>query len=149
MKTEKGFREEYSFLSNFAYFEKHMRYGSLTFISNEHFYQAMKFPKDSIRRLEIANHPSKGLKKFVNSLKSEWRAEWDDVKLHVMEYGLRYKFSDNNPTLKQKLIDTQGVELVEYNWWEDIYFGVSLKTGEGENNLGKLLMKIREEIVAQ
>ncbi|AGH32005.1 GTP cyclohydrolase II [Vibrio phage PWH3a-P1] len=146
MKTEKGFREEYSFLSNFAYFETPMKYGGLTFPSNEHFYQAMKFSKDSVRRVEISNHPSKGLKKYVNSLKSEWRKDWDSVKLDVMLYGLRYKFSEYNPILRQKLIDTKGVELIEYNWWGDKFFGVCLKTGEGENHLGKLLMQVREEI---
>lgn len=145
MKTEKGFREEYSFLSNFTYFEKPMFYYGLIFPSNEHFYQAMKFEKDSGYREVIANHPSKGLKKFVNDNKHLWRSDWNDVKLSVMEYGLRYKFSENNPKLLQKLIDTKGIELVEYNWWNDKFFGVCLKTGEGENNLGKLLMKIREE----
>lgn len=146
MKTEKGFREGYSFLSNFTYFETPMKYGNLTFTSNEHFYQAMKFSKDSVHRLEVSNHPSKGLKKYVNSLKGEWRKDWDVIKLDVMLYGLRYKFSEYNPTLKRKLIDTKDTELVEYNWWNDKFWGVCLKTGEGENNLGKLLMQVRKEI---
>lgn len=145
-KTEKGFRDEFSFLSNFTAFNTKMVYGNLVFYSNEHFYQAMKFSKDSPLRFEIANHSSKGLKKFVNSNKDSWRYDWDDVKLQVMEFGLRYKFSEHNPVLRQKLIDTGSIELIEYNWWNDFYWGVSLKTGEGENNLGKLLMKIREEI---
>ncbi|CAM0109837.1 hypothetical protein VPH166E361_0119 [Vibrio phage 166E36-1] len=63
-----------------------------------------------------------------------------------MEYGLRYKFSDTNPSLRSKLLDTSDVELVEGNWWGDKYWGVCLKTGEGENNLGKLLMKVREDL---
>lgn len=146
MKTQKGFREEYSFLSNFTYFETPMKYRDLMFPSNEHFYQAMKFNKESIHRKEISNHPSKGLKKYVNSLKSEWRKDWDSVKLDVMLYGLRYKFSPYNPILRQKLIDTKDTELVEFNWWNDKFFGVCLKTGEGENHLGRLLMQVREEI---
>jgi ribA/ribD-fused uncharacterized protein len=123
-----------------------MFYFGLTFTTNEHFYQAMKFDKGSVHRKEISNHPSKGLKKYVNSLKHEWRSDWDEVKINVMEYSLRYKFSEHNPILRQKLIETRDVELVEMNWWNDIFWGVSLKTNEGENNLGKLLMKIREEI---
>ena len=146
MKTEKGFREEYSFLSNFTYFDKPMTYDGLSFVSNEHFYQAMKFSRDSFHRKEVSSHPSKGLKKYVNSSKSEWRKDWDDIKLEVMLYGLRYKFSEHNPTLRQKLIDTKGIELVEFNWWNDKFFGVCLKTGEGENHLGKLLMQVRGEI---
>lgn len=146
MKTEKGFREEYSFLSNFTYFDKPMTYDGLYFVSNEHFYQAMKFSRDSLHRKEISDHPSKGLKKYVNSSKSEWRKDWDDIKLEVMLYGLRYKFSEHNPTLRQKLIGTKDIELVEFNWWNDKFWGVCLKTGEGENHLGKLLMQVRKEI---
>ncbi len=35
-------------------------------------------------------------------------------------------------------------ELVEGNWWNDTFWGVC--NGEGQNNLGKILMKIRKEI---
>lgn len=31
-------------------------------------------------------------------------------------------------------------------WWQDVFCGVCKKTEVGENHLGKLLMKIREEI---
>ena len=63
-----------------------------------------------------------------------------------MESGLRYKFSKHNPKLRQKLLDTNGVELVEYNYWHDVFWGVCKKTEVGENHLGKLIMKIREEV---
>lgn len=145
MKTEKGFREEYSFLSNFTYLEKPLCGDGLSFPTVEHFYQAMKTKDKSLRKV-ISEHPSKGLKKFVRE-NVTLRDDWDDIKLSVMEYGLRWKFSDNNPILKRKLLATKGVELVELNYWNDIFFGVCLKTGEGENHLGKLLMKIREEIL--
>lgn len=151
MKTEQGFRGEYSFLSNFTNFEKPLVItrgeGLFRFVfhTNEHFYQACKFTDYNLI-IEVANHPSKGLKKFINSLKNEWRPDWDDIKLGIMEKGLRYKFSEHNPKLRKKLIDTLGLELVEYNYWNDKYWGVCLKTGGGENHLGKLLMKVREEI---
>jgi len=145
MDNSKGFRGQLSFLSNFTKLETPMKYGNLYFSTVEHFYQAVKFEKDSDMRDEISKHPSKGLKKLVNSKKDLWRADWDEVKLDVMEYGLRYKFNRNyNPILYSKLQKTKGVELIEYNWWKDKFWGVCLKTGEGENNLGKLLMKIRE-----
>ena len=38
-------------------------------------------------------------------------------------------------------------ELIEGNWWGDTYWGVC--NGVGENHLGKLLMKIREELKCQ
>lgn len=148
-ETSDGFRGDYSFLSNFTYFEKPLviQRGKYRFVfkTTEHFYQACKFT-DYNRILEISNHPSKGLKKYVNNLKHEWRSDWDDIKVGVMKTGLKYKFSDNNPQLRKKLVDTTLTELVEYNWWSDKFWGVCLKTGEGENTLGKLLMDIRKQL---
>lgn len=139
-----AFRGEYSFLSNFAYFNKPMRYGDLVFTTNEHFYVAMK-TLDTEKRFEVSKHPAKGLKKFGNTL--TLRGDWDLNKLDVMEYGLRYKFSEYNPELRQKLINTGDLHIQEGNYWGDKFWGVCLKTGEGDNHLGKLLMKIREEML--
>lgn len=143
-ETSKGFREEYSFLSNFTYFEKPMVRGDLVFSTNEHFYVAMKTTDHEVRK-QVCDHPMKGLKKFGNSF--SLREDWDDIKLDVMLYGLRYKFSKHNPQLRQKLLSTGQTELVEYNWWNDTFWGVCLKTEMGENNLGKLLMQVREEVI--
>ena len=138
------FRGKYSFLSNFQYFDKPMRYGDLTFTTNEHFYVAMKTLDQDLRK-QVSEHPCKGLKKFGNNL--PLRNDWDEIKLKVMEYGLRYKFSKHNPTLRKKLIATKDVNIVEGNWWNDDFWGFCLKTELGENHLGKLLMKIRDEII--
>ena len=70
------------------------------------------------------------------------RKDWEDVKIQVMEKGLRLKFQD--PTLRKKLLATGDEELVEGNPWGDRYWGVC--NGSGKNKLGKLLMKIREEL---
>lgn len=138
------FRGEYSFLSNFQKLEIPMLYDGNLYRTNEHFYQAMKFTDKEVR-VYISKHESKGLKKFVGTL--DWREDWDDIKLKVMLFGLRYKFSEHNPTLRQKLIETDNVVIQEGNWWNDKFWGVCLKTGEGENHLGKLLMQIRGEII--
>ena len=60
-----------------------------------------------------------------------------------MEFLLRQKFSDQNKVLKEKLLATGEAEIVEGNDWDDTFFGVC--NGVGENQLGKLLMKIRDE----
>jgi len=36
--------------------------------------------------------------------------------------------------------------LEEGNWWFDLFWGVDIKTREGENNLGKIIMKVRNEL---
>lgn len=136
------FKDTYRWLSNFHKFEKPMEYDGMLFITNEHFYVAMK-TTDKVLRQKVASHPLKGLKAFGNTL--PLRADWDGIKDAVMLYGLRYKFSVHNPKLRTLLISTGSVEIQEGNWWNDKYWGVCLKMGEGENRLGKLLMQVREE----
>lgn len=148
--TTKGFRGAFTFLSNFTILEKPFtskyKGRNMTFVSSEHFYQAMKFEDVDLAE-RVAKHPSKGLKSFVNSMDIYIRDDWEYMKLDVMYYILKYKFSKKNPKLRQRLIDTGGIELVEYNWWDDSFFGVCNKTGEGMNHLGKLLMEVRKEIM--
>lgn len=69
---------------------------------------------------------------------------WDNIKLGVMEDVLRIKFQI--PELKMLLLETGDLHIQEGNTWNDTYWGVDLKTGEGQNNLGMLLMKIRKEL---
>lgn len=80
------------------------------------------------------------VKKFGKTL--ELRKDWDNIKLEVMEYGLRQKFSKKY--FKEKLLETKNKELIEGNYWNDTYWGIC--RGKGDNNLGKLLMKIRKEL---
>lgn len=46
--------------------------------------------------------------------------------------------------LAEKLLETGDEELVEGNKWNDTYWGVC--NGKGKNQLGKILMRIREEL---
>jgi len=48
--------------------------------------------------------------------------------------------------LAQKLVDTGARDLIEGNTWGDTFWGIS--GGKGENNLGKLLINQREELVS-
>jgi predicted NAD-dependent protein-ADP-ribosyltransferase YbiA (DUF1768 family) len=49
-----------------------------------------------------------------------------------------------DPNLKKLLMDTHPQPLIEGNTWGDVFWGVC--KGQGENNLGKILMDIREEL---
>lgn len=71
------------------------------------------------------------------------RPDWDSVRLQVMEELLRQKFAPTSD-LAKRLCDTQDAKLIEGNTWNDTFWGVC--GGYGENNLGKLLMKIREDL---
>ena len=69
------------------------------------------------------------------------RTDWDDIKFDIMTNLVERKFNDH-PVLMTKLLDTGNGFLVEGNWWGDTYWGVC--DGIGENNLGKILMSVRE-----
>lgn len=132
------FDGKYAFLSNF--YESPITYDGITYPTNEHFFQAMKtLDIDEKKKIAAASTPgqSKRLGRAVTL-----RSDWEAVKSYYMEIGLRLKFQ--NPDLAEKLIATGDEELVEGNTWGDRIWGVC--NGEGENRLGKLLMKIREEI---
>ena len=49
-------------------------------------------------------------------------------------------------SLKSKLLSTGDCLLEEGNWWGDKFWGVDIKTREGENHLGKIIMQVREEL---
>ncbi len=127
------FRGEYSFLSNF-YIERNGK-------SLEHLYQASKATNmEDYLRIINADTPAYA-KKLGKSIKI--REDWYTYKFTIMEYLLIQKFSDK--TLARKLLDTGNSVLVENNTWGDRIWGVC--DGIGQNHLGKMLMKIRDEFL--
>jgi ribA/ribD-fused uncharacterized protein len=79
--------------------------------------------------------------------KIKLREDWLDIRENVMEYLVRLKFK--HPALRIMLIRTAGADLIEGNYWNDRFWGVDLRSGIGENKLGKILMKVREEVIAE
>lgn len=144
------FEGRFRFLSNFYPCE--IEFQGITYPSNENYYVAMKINDMQLingqmltvndARELVASIESPGkVKRFGRSIKV--RKDWDDVKLKVMEYGVRQKFTKHK-NLSDLLISTGDEQLIEGNWWGDIFWGVC--DGKGENNLGKILMKVRDEI---
>ena len=132
-----SFKGEYRSFSNFSYLETPLIYSGISYPSTEHFYVAMK-TTDVTLRLEVANHPLKGLKAFGVSL--PLRDDWECIKLKVMLYALREKFSIRNPRHRALLLSTGDLVIREGNWWGDKFWGFCLKTSVGENHLGRLMM---------
>jgi ribA/ribD-fused uncharacterized protein len=132
------FKGKYYFLSNF--YSAPVMYEGLLYQNNEAAFQSAKI-KDLDRRKQFCNlDPSTAKKKGRNVL---LRNDWEDVKDEVMYQCVKDKFT-RNQDLKQKLIDTDNEELVEGNTWNDTYWGVC--RGRGKNMLGKILMRVREEL---
>lgn len=72
--------------------------------------------------------------------------EWDRNKVEYMTFLNMQKYNkEQNLELYQKLKETGEKYLEETNWWGDEFWGKD-KDGNGENNLGKVLMKVREEV---
>jgi ribA/ribD-fused uncharacterized protein len=111
----------------------------------EHAYQASK-TLDKEKRLQLKKSSrTPGIsKKLGNEIKL--RSDWEEVKFGVMEYFLRQKFKPET-FLAKRLISTHPHELVEGNYHDDKIWGFCLKTKRGENNLGKILMKIRNDLI--
>lgn len=129
------FRGQFFFLSNFS--PAPLIYQGLRFKSSESAFQAAKCPE---RIEEFCNLTSYQAKRLGNRV--ELRPDWDSVKLDVMYQVCKAKF-EQNPDLLERLLATEDEELIEWNDWHDTFWGVC--DGVGENNLGKTLMRIREE----
>jgi ribA/ribD-fused uncharacterized protein len=128
---------EYRFLSNF--YPSRVELDRVYYPTVEHAFQAAKTLVVETRELIRNNINPAHAKKIGKSC--VLRDGWDRMRLGVMENLLRQKFSQG--PLRDKLLATTG-DLVEGNWWGDVYWGVC--RGIGENHLGKLLMKIRKEV---
>jgi len=106
----------------------------------EHAYQAAKgIGPESRKYVREAPTPGEAKRRGRDILH---RGDWEDLKLSVMENLLRQKFA--NDPLRSMLLATGNEELVEGNNWGDRFWGRC--NGEGENRLGELLMKIREDL---
>lgn len=110
----------------------------------EHFFQASK-TLDISERNKIAKAKTPGAAKRLGRA-LDLRKDWDEVKLEYMRLGLMQKFY-NNKDLAKKLIDTGGEFLVEGNTWDDTFWGVC--NGKGRNNLGHLLMIVRDILIKE
>lgn len=138
MNKIEGFQGKYRFLSNF--WPAKVWYDGVEYPTVEHAYQAAKTTIISERQLISEIGPAGEVKRLAKEL--TLRPDWDKVKLNIMQYLVRQKFKYD--PLKQKLLNTEGMELVETNNWRDTFWGVC--RGNGDNHLGKILMKVRIEL---
>lgn len=138
-RTIVRFDGEHAFLSNFH--PSPVRGPlSLLFPTVEHAFQAAKCVRS--RDVEmILDARTPGIAKRMGR-GVEMRSNWDEIRVEVMEELVWAKFTA--PTLRTKLLSTGDAKLIEGNTWGDTFWGVC--NGIGENNLGKILMRVRERI---
>lgn len=135
------FRGKYSFLSNF--YPCNVEYEGEIYKSVEHAYQAAKFNEGTIRSaIKNADTPSKA-KKIAHTHANKVKKNWKLCKTSVMLDLVDQKFK-NNDALKKRLININE-PIIEHNTWGDTFWGIC--DGRGENNLGKILERVKMEII--
>jgi ribA/ribD-fused uncharacterized protein len=141
------FDGENKFLSNF--YPVTIVWKGIKFPTVEHAYVASKSTNPLFWEY-ISKFPAKkaGFIKGAGRELKDLRPNWDEVKVDFMEQFLRKKFS--NAPLRTKLFLTYSHEIIEGNYWHDNFWGSCSCNRclhiDGQNMLGKLIMKIREEI---
>lgn len=126
------------FLSNF--YPCKVKYDGLYYQSVESAFQSAKTTDMEIRK-QFCDLSPKDAK--AKGYKIELRSDWEQVKDDIMYQLVRYKFRHSNK-LKFLLLKTENELLVEENSWGDTYWGKC--KGKGQNKLGKILMRVRDEI---
>lgn len=141
MKKITEFVEEFSWLSNFTPVK--IMFDGDEYPSVEHAYMSAKSHDEGWKEF-CQNTKNPGSVKRA-SRKIKLREGWDDIKFDIMLRCLEKKFIQE--PFKSKLIETGDAYIMEGNWWKDTYWGIDLKSGEGNNYLGKLIMGIRTDLI--
>ena len=128
----------------------------INYPSVEHYYVSMKcnssqyfngnqYTVGDFREIIAKTVSAAVVKKMGQQMKV--RSDWDEKKLDFMNWAVREKFKQED--LKELLLSTEDLPIIEGNFWHDVYWGqcsCDKCKGKGENHLGKILMKVRDEI---
>lgn len=132
-----------NFLSNFYESKNPITYKGHTYKNAEAAFQAQKVPGHEAEFSQLSGYGAKSLGRKIR-MSPQRVAEWNNQRINVMREIIRAKFNVN-PELKEQLLATGDAELVETREHGDIFWGVDKTTGRGANNLGKLLMELRDQ----
>jgi len=142
-----SFKGQYEKFSNF--YPVVIHFEGINFPSVEHAFVAAK-STDVFFRKRIAELPPEQAGKAKRmGRKTYLRPDWDMVKIAYMKRFLLQKFSYDE--FRILLLSTGDMPIIEGNYWHDNYWGDCFcdkcKGIRGKNNLGKLLMKVRREVI--
>ncbi len=115
----RGSKEPYWGLSNFypcIFKDK----AGLVYNSNEHYFQAMKFPHNPEHQQKIRDDPDPD-NAYTYGRAVQFRKDWDSVRHDVMIQGLYFKFTQNDD-LKKLLLETDDALIIKHDE-QDAYWG--------------------------
>lgn len=161
--------DQWGELSNFYLLKPKLVYNGQFYSTSEHLYQCLKYlypgapveneayaaairgvstpfkAKLLANRQRLTQYPwQRALVEIMNQYPSaQVRPDWEQYKETAMKICLEQKFGQNLHC-RQVLIKTGSQLLVEVS--PDLYWG-SGKDGRGQNQLGKLLMQVRQQCI--
>lgn len=134
----------YDFLSN--YYNKALKFEGQTYPTAENAFQASRFVSRDMR-YKFAYMPCYHAR-YCGSAYRTTVPGWWDKRYEILYEVLRIKFSD--PELAKQLKATGDAEIVITNNWHDNDYGDctcrKCRNRVGNNAMGKMLMKLRDEI---
>lgn len=131
-----------NWFSNMKELDEPLVYQGIKYKTVENFYVAMKVPNNKIRHAErqkIALMNPHKAKVYGRSMKI--REDWDSVKVDIMRISINHKFKEGS-SWYSKLLEFDK-PIIEWNNWNDTFYGKDIFTGKGENILGKLIEDVR------
>lgn len=133
-----NFKREYRFLS--MSYPAVIAYNGIIFYTAEAAYQAQKTtsPREQEKMSTLGPEAARR-----RGEKIPLRPDWEKVKGQIM-YEIQFAKFSQNRHLKEKLLSTEDKILVDTDYDHGLYWAKI--RGEGENNLGKILMKVREDL---
>lgn len=138
MEAIREFIDAYAFLSNF--YHSPVKYRNLIYLNAEAAFQAQKESCEKDKEQYTRMNPAQA--KLVGR-NCNLREDWEEIKEQTMYEIVKAKFTQNK-ALARLLLATGDAYLEEGNLWHDTTWGVC--NGVGENKLGKILMRVREEL---
>lgn len=139
-----GFYErEFYVFSNFSSFQ--VLYRGRLWLTSEHAYQAARFSGVSPELEEkcFEARSAHEAYRIMQANRDKERKDWDKEKVGVMYEICKAKL-EQNPYVKEKLLLT-GEELIVEDSPKDPFWGWG-PDRQGRNELGKIWMKLREEL---
>lgn len=130
-------------LDNFSSFK--VEWDGYLYSSLQEAYQAASFMGSDEELVEKIkrSHSADEAQRIAYANKDKQRKDWSEVKVEVMEKLLRLKV-EQNPYVKKILLQTKDYLIMEDSP-KDSFWGWG-PNRDGKNQLGKLWMKLREEL---
>lgn len=135
--------EPYGCFSNFS--AHPIQLDGLDWQTVEHYYQAQKFVDTQTNLVSIIRAVKTPLEAAAigRDRTYQLRPDWESVKTPIMEKAVLTKFL-THPDIQEILLNTAEALIIEDSP-TDYYWGCGQEK-TGQNQLGKILMKVRQEI---